>query len=277
MFAAWLRERGVESISVVRAALRNRDCMSEQDDTPLGRSLRIIELLATAREGLSLTEIATATGLVVTTVHRQLAMLVSVGVVRKANARNFVMGERMLRIAALISGGDDVTALAEPVLRELVDRFGETAFLAKLDGTHGQLMVAALPDTNGQAYAQPGRDMPLYAAASGKILLALQDEEFIARYLKLKRHAYTPNTKTDEAAIRADIATARARHIAVCDNEFDPGILSYASPVLDPITGHSYAMAIFGLADRFGKVSAATVETHLINAAQNLSRRLRAR
>ena len=249
--------------------------MSEQDDSPLGRSLRIIEVLATARDGLNLTEIAAAADLVVTTAHRQLATLVNVGLVRKTNARTFVLGERMLRIAALISGGEDVAAMAEPVLRHLVDRFGETAFLAKLDGTHVQLMATVLPDANGQAYAQPGRDMPLYAAASGKILLALQDEEFIGRYLKLKRHAYTPNTKTDEADIRADIAAARARHIAICNNEFDPGILSYASPVHDARTGQSYAIAIFGLAERFGLVNAATVETHLINAAQALSRQLR--
>lgn len=251
--------------------------MSEQDDTPLGRALRIVEILATAPEGRNLTEIAAAADLVVTTAHRQLATLIGVGLVRKTNSRTFVLGERMLRIAALISSGEDVATIAEPVLRQLVDKFGETAFLAKLDGTHVQLMTTILPDANGQAYAQPGRDMPLYAAASGKILLALQDEEFISRYLTLKRHAYTPNTKIDEADIRADIATSRARHIAVCNNEFDPGILSYASPVHDPRTGQSYAIAIFGLAERFGLVSAATVETQLINAAQKISKQLRTR
>ncbi|MGQ9367549.1 IclR family transcriptional regulator [Azospirillum sp. ST 5-10] len=250
--------------------------MSEHDDTPLGRALRIIEILAAAPQGMSLTEIAAAADLVVTTAHRQLATLLSVGMVRKTNARTFVVGERMLKIAALISGGQDVAALAQPVLQDLVDRFGETAFLAKLDGSHVQLLATVLPDANGQAYAQPGRDMPLYAAASGKILLALQDEAFISQYLKLKRHAYTANTKTAEADIRADIEAARARHVAICDNEFDPGILSYATAVFDPRTGYPYAIAVFGLAERFSRVERATVETHLINAAQRLSRALRA-
>jgi DNA-binding IclR family transcriptional regulator len=250
--------------------------MSDQEDSPLGRALRIIELLAGAPEGMTLSEIAAATDLVMTTAHRQLATLTGLGVVRKTRAKTFVVGERMVRVAARLSGGADVATLAEPVLRELADKFGETAFLARLDGTHVQLLATALPDSKGQAYAQPGRDMPLYAAASGKILLALQDEAFISQYLKLKRHAYTPNTKTSEDDIRADIALARARHIAVCDNEFDPGILSYACAVLDPRTNEPYAMAIFGLAERFGTVSSANVETQLINAAERLRRGLQA-
>lgn len=251
--------------------------MSDQNDAPLGRAIRIVEVLASSPEGMSLSEVAAASDLVVTTAHRQLATLTALGLVRKTRAKTFVVGDRLVRISALISGGADVTALAEPILRDLVDFFQETAFLARLDGTHVQLMTTALPDSNGQAYAQPGRDMPLYAAASGKILLALQDEAFINQYLKLKRHAYTPNTKITEEEIRADIERARARHIAVCDNEFDPGILSYACAVLDPRSGQAYAMAIFGLAERFGKLNSATVETHLINASQRLRRALGAR
>ncbi|MEI4487373.1 IclR family transcriptional regulator [Frigidibacter sp. MR17.14] len=249
--------------------------MSDLEDSPIGRALRIVEILAARTEGLSLTEIAAEAELGLTTVHRQLATLTGVDMVRKTNAKTYVVGDRVLRIAALLAQGEDVAALAGPVLAELVDRYGETAFLAKLDGSHVQLVATALPDQQGQAYAQPGRDMPLYAAASGKILLALQSEEFIDRYLTLKRHAFTPATKTDEAAIRADIERARARHIAVCDNEFDPGILSYATALRDPRTGQAYAIAIFGLGDRFGRVSAATVETSLINAAQKLSRLLK--
>ncbi len=60
--------------------------MSDQDDSPLGRALRIIELLAGAPEGMTLSEIAAATDLVMTTAHRQLATLTALGVVRKTKA-----------------------------------------------------------------------------------------------------------------------------------------------------------------------------------------------
>jgi DNA-binding IclR family transcriptional regulator len=249
--------------------------MSDNSDSPIGRAFRILEILAAAPEGLSLTEIADASGLVVTTVHRQVGSLVSLGLVRRSNARSFMLGERMWRLATAMTGGTDVAAAAEPILKELVDHFGETAFLARLVGDQVELMITAHPDAQGQAYAQPGRGMPLHAAASGKILLALQTEDFITDYLKLPRQSFTANTKVKEADIRADIARARQRHIAVCENEFDPGILSYASPVHDQRTGLSYALAVFGLAERFSKTSVASVETHLINASNRLSLALR--
>lgn len=249
----------------------------EADDSPIGRSFRILEVLAGAPEGLSLSEIATATELVVATVHRQLATLTGVGLVRKVNARSFALGERMWRIAAVMTGDADVTSAAKPVLKELADTFGETAFLARLVGSQVEILAIGIPDSQGQSYVQPGRGMPLHAAASGKILLALQSDEFVDRYLKLPRQAYTQNTKIDEAEIRADIALARKRHMAICDNEFDPGILSYAGAVHDRRTGLSYALTIFGLADRFSQINPATVETRLLGACQRLGRALRDR
>lgn len=80
---------------------------------------------------------------------------------------------------------------------------------------------------------------------------------------------------TEESDIRAEISQVRERHLAVCDNEFDPDILSYAAAVIDPRTANVYSMAVFGLADRFGKIPRANVETQLLYAAQRLSMSLR--
>ncbi|MFC0282201.1 IclR family transcriptional regulator [Camelimonas abortus] len=251
--------------------------MSETDDSPLGRSFRILELLAGAPDGLSLSEIAAATGLVAATVHRQLGTLVGVGAVQKLNARVFTLGERMWRIAALMTGDADVATTAAPVLKELVDAFGETAFLARLVNAQVEILATRTPEGRGQSYVQPGNGMPLHAAASGKILLSMQSDEFVSRYLQLPRQAYTPNTRIAEDDIRRDIASARARKIAICDNEFDPGILSYATAVQDPRTGLCYALTVFGLADRFSQIPAETVETVLLAAGDRLARSLRDR
>lgn len=246
-----------------------------QDDTPMGRAIRIVEILATAPDGMTLTELAASADLGMTTAHRQLATLQALGLVAKGAGKSFAVGPRMHRIAALLAQGRDVAVLAAPVLDELANRFGETAFLARLDGSHVQLVASAMPNAEGQAYVQPARDMPLYAAASGKILLALQDDAFIDKYLSFARHSYTPHTKTGADAIRADIAEARARHIAVCDNEFDPGILSFATALRDARTGESYALAVFGLKERFGRIDRTAIETALIAAGQKLDQTLR--
>lgn len=249
--------------------------MSDTDDSPIGRAFRILETLAAHPEGLALSEIATATDLVVATAHRQLSSLVGLGLVRKQNAKSFVLGERMWMLASRMTNGADINHAAMPILKELADHFGETAFLARLVGEDVEVMETCNPTAIGQSFALPGRGMPLYAAATGKILLALKDDAFLDEYMKLPRRAFTPNTKVEEADIRADLADIRRRHIAICDNEFDPGILSYATAVYDQRTRITYALAVFGLAERFSLISPAKVETQLLNAARKLGLSLR--
>ena len=249
--------------------------MSEVDDTPLGRAFRILETLSSHPDGLTLSEIAAATDLVVATVHRQLNTLIGVGAVRKLNTKAFVLGERMWVMASQMTNGADITYSAAPVLKDLADRFGETSFLARLADRNVEVMSTCTPTAFGQSFVQPGRGMPLYAAATGKILLALSSDAFIDEYLKLPRTAFTPNTKVEESDIRAEIVQTRQRQIAVCNNEFDPGILSYAAAVEDRRTGITYALAVFGLADRFSTIDRGIVETQLVNAAQRLSLSLR--
>lgn len=249
--------------------------MSDVDDSPIGRAFRILETLAAYPEGMALSEVATSTDLAAATVHRQLSSLIGLGLVRKQNAKSFVLGERLWMLASHMTNGADITNAAIPILKELADHFGETAFLARLVGEDVEVMEICNPTASGQSFVQPGRGMPLYAAATGKILLALKDDAFLDTYLKLPRQAFTPFTKIDEAEIRADLTSIRHRHIAICDNEFDPGILSYATAVYDQRTKLTYAIAVFGLAERFSLINPAKVETQLLNAARRLSLSLR--
>lgn len=245
--------------------------MSNAEDSPLGRAFRIIETLLAHRDGLTLSEIAVATDLVIATAHRQLHTLISLGAVRKLNNRAFVLGDRIWLMASRLTNGADVNQSSASVLKELAEEFGETSYLARLVGETLEVMSTCTPIDFGQASVQPGRGMPLYAAATGKILLAFSPDRFIDNYLKQPRPAYTPNTKVDEADIRAEIAQLRNSHVAVCDNEFDPGILSYAAAVEDRRTGLTYGLAVFGLADRLSVFDRSEVEEKLLAASQRLS------
>ncbi len=245
------------------------------DDSPTGRAFRVAEIIAMHPKGLTLSEIARLSGLVVATAHRQLASLINNGIVRKTENKSFVPGEKLWRIATMITRGADIAEKAAPLLTELADRFGETAFLARLNDHNVEIMMTCTPTTVGKTYAQPGRGMPLYATASGKILLSLQSESFIDEYLKLPRNAFTPHTMVEETAIREEIAQVRERYLATCANEFDPNIMSYAAAMIDPRTGNGYAIAIFGLMERFDSIPRAAIETQVLYASQRVSMALR--
>jgi DNA-binding IclR family transcriptional regulator len=72
-----------------------------------------------------------------------------------------------------------------------------------------------------------GLSVPLHCSALGKVLLAYGAAQLPAG--KLERR--TDKTITTEAALRADLASVRARGYAVTDEELEFGLTTVAAPV----------------------------------------------
>ena len=244
-------------------------------DRPLARYVRILETVAAARAGLTLTEIAAALELKAGTVHRLVRGLTDLGLLRNAaGTRRYVSGPRLLNLLYLNLDPTGYAGLAQPTLDGLVTALGETAHLARLSGDFAESVLMKQPHGSNRAYVQPGRQLPLHAAASGKALLAYQDEAFIADYLARPRTRYTERTKVEGEEIRREIDRIRGDGIAVCDNELDAGVLSYGHPVR--VAGGSvlYSVGITGLADRFRATSRESVREKLSEAAAELGKSL---
>ena len=248
---------------------------SGKDDSPLGRYVRILESVAPSRAGLTLTGIAHESGLQAGTVHRLLRGLLDLGLLRaRAGSKSYVPGPRLKNLLHLTMDMAEYSDLAQVTLDRLVEEFGETAHLARLNGDCAESVLMKQPLGSDRAFVQPGRRLPLHAAASGKALLAFQDEAFVSRYLSGTRARYTERTKVGEAEIRRDMERIREDGMAVCENELDAGVLSYGHPV-PAVDGHVlYSIGITGLADRFHLVDRTRIREKLSEAAAELSRSL---
>ena len=248
---------------------------SGKDDSPLGRYVRILESVALSRAGLTLTGIAHESGLQAGTVHRLLRSLLDLGLLRaRAGSKSYVPGPRLKNLLHLTMDMAEYSDLARSTLGRLVEEFGETAHLARLNGDCAESVLMRQPLGSNRAFVQPGRRLPLYAAASGKAILAFQDEDFIARYLTRPRERYTDRTRVDEADIRREMARIREDGMAVCENELDAGVLSYGHPVRAGDGHVMYSIGITGLADRFHLVNRTKIRQRLSEAAADLSRNL---
>lgn len=249
--------------------------MTDQVDTPLERYARILEVLAASPAGMTLTRIAEAAQLQTGAAHRLLNSLCAVDLAARQDGRKtYVFGPRMLRVCHLALTPPSVIALATAGLHELARAHGETAFLAKLTGSEVGSVAMEVPQGGSKAYVQPGRVMPLHAAASAKAIFAFQDPALVDRVLAQPRTKFTPDTKLDESEIRAELRQVQARRFAVCDNELDPGVLSYAVPVI-PGNGHVvYAVGICGLSERLRTCPRENLRQSLLKASSNLARKL---
>ena len=249
--------------------------MAETNDKPLSRYIRVLEAVAHARTGLTLSEIARELALQPGTAHRLIRGLVDLDLLRTpAGTKSYVTGPRLQTLLHATMDGAGYAGLAGSILDGLVREFGETAHLARLSGDFAESVLMEQPVGSDRAFVQPGRQLPLHAAASGKAILAFQDEEFVAGYLSRPRARYTAKTKVEEVAIRDELAHIRADGMAVCDNELDAGVLSYGHPIRVG-SGHVlYSVGITGLADRFRPMERTRIRQRLSEAAADLGRRL---
>ena len=243
-------------------------------DGPLERYTQILESLAGQSSGLGLSDVSDATVLTSATTHRLLHSLVGVGLVHRKSSRTYVLGDRFFRLAAMASNSPSVATMSEPFLIELAEKFGETAYLAKLVGDEIEPVSMTQTESRNSAIILPGRRLPLYATSAGKAVLANQSDKFIDRYLSKPRTAYTQNTRIREEEIRSELAAIRKKGISVSDNEFEPGLLNYACPIFSFGSQVVFAIAVIGLRDRLKKVPKSDIENALASAAERLARKI---
>lgn len=248
--------------------------MAAKPDPPLARYARIIEAVGGARDGMALSDIARAAGLQVGTAHRLVHSLLDVGLLDAVEGtRLYVLGTRLLRLLHLTALPGAVISGARPLLRGLVERFGETAFLARLSGGVVETVAVEQPGETARSFVHPGREMPMHATASGKAILAFQDDAFVEALLARPRRRFTAGTLTEAAAIRDEMRRVRHAGFAVCDNEMDGGVLSYACPVRLDGRHVFHSVGLVGFADRLRPVPAGEIREALAAVAATLGGR----
>jgi DNA-binding IclR family transcriptional regulator len=166
------------------------------------------------------------------TAWRILSTLESHGVVsHDRRTGRWSVGPAVAEIARAVEG-EDLVALAEPVLARLSARTGETADLAVLHG-RDLTYVAEVRPAAIVAAAWLGRTVPLHATSTGKALLAFLGDGELHRLLPAVLTAHTASTLTDHDALAAELALTRRRGYATCHGELEAHLDGVSAPVLD--------------------------------------------
>jgi IclR family transcriptional regulator, acetate operon repressor len=134
------------------------------------RAFDLLEMLADAGGALGLSELSTASGLPLPTVHRLMRTLVNRGYVRQEASRRYTLGSRLIRLGEISS--QMLGTWLRPFLAQLVRLTGETANLAMLDGDE-VVYIAQVPSPHSmRMFTEPGRRVQPHCTAVGKALLA---------------------------------------------------------------------------------------------------------
>jgi IclR family acetate operon transcriptional repressor len=213
----------------------------------LERAFGLLELVAAQRDAMSISQLATASGLAPATLHRLARTLVDLGYLRQEPSRRYALGPRLFLLAE--SSSTMLNAVAIPHLAHLVDEIGETANLAMLDGDQ-VVYVAQVPGRHSmRMFTEVGRRVLPHCTAVGKALLALSaDDDVLALLARTGLPRHTPHTLTDPEELLDQLDLVRGRGYAMDEGEQEVGVRCVAVTV--PGSRTRLAMSISGPAPR---------------------------
>lgn len=242
----------------------------EQTDAPprkrrvqaVDHAIDILECLAAKGGAVGVSELARQTELSKATVYHLLATLEARRIVmREPESASYRLGWALYEMGIGVARGNDVSRVARPFLDRLATETGESVLLGVLDADAVLYLDRGDAPSGFHMVAAAGGRSPLHSTASGKLLLAFAGEEEIERYLGTgPLESFTPNTLTDPAKLRKQLAEIREHGYATCWQERELGLCSVAVPLRDH---NGAAVASLTLAGPAGRLTEDSVETHL--------------
>lgn len=213
------------------------------------KSIRLLDCFWEARRPLSLSELERMTGWAKSTIHGLLAsMLDSAVVEQNASDGKYRLGYHLFELGSAVNQGWDVPELCRPHLQALVDRLGESAYLARLSGNDLILTVCEEPHSGFRITSEVGTRLPLYCSSQGKVILAHLPEYDANRLLQsCPMRAFTPNTVLDNGRLLSQLAAIREAGYAEERQEYKLGLQSVAAPIFDGSGECRYAIGVICL------------------------------
>jgi IclR family acetate operon transcriptional repressor len=199
--------------------------------TAIDKAFAVLESLADHER---VTDIATATGLPKSTVHRILQALIERGFARSDGNGGYLPGPRIFTLAGKVTHRFDPARQAAPALEKLRDSTGHTVHFALRAGDEAVYIEKLMGLRPYQMPSRVGMSVWLHTTAIGKAVLAAQpDEEIKAFCRRFGLPRRTPHTRTTQAALLADLAEVRRQGYAIDDEENEAGIVCVGAAVYD--------------------------------------------
>lgn len=201
--------------------------------TALARGLEVIAAFAPNRPPMSLTEVASATGLARPTARRILLTLRELGYVR-ADGTGFALTPRVLDLGVAYVRSMGIWDVARPHMEGLSTRTGESCSVAQLDGPDIVYVARVAVPKIVALVVQIGTRFPALQTSLGKVLLAAMDPAAVDTVLaEPTRSGLVPRWQPDQAERDAELREVRARGWALTDEQLTRGIRSVAAPLRD--------------------------------------------
>jgi IclR family acetate operon transcriptional repressor len=239
----------------------------------LSRALGLMNAIAASDQGLTLSEAAKATRLAVSTAHRLLTTLQQDRFVRfDAERGTWMIGVQAFCVGNGFIRSRELTTIARPLMRQLMEKSGETVNLAVED--RGEAVYVAQIESRKlmRAIARPGGRAAMHSSGVGKALLsampASEVEAVIAAHGMTKE---TEKTIDTPARLNAELGLIRRRGYAVDDEENAIGLRCIAAVIYDEHAQPAAAISLSGPKARIDDPTVLTLGDAVLDVARRIT------
>jgi IclR family KDG regulon transcriptional repressor len=237
------------------------------------RAADLLFLIA-EREQASLNELARAIGSSGGAVHRILIALKRKGLIQQTTENGpYSMSWSILALTQRLTAEADLRTVSRPHMVELRDLTGETVTLNVRSG-FDRVCIDQAEGPHEVSWRQDiGKISPLYAGASGKVLLAyFSPEEMKAYFRAVKPQKLTQFTTVRRDDIRRELQAIRKQGYAFGTQDRIIGVAGISAPIFDAGGRAAATLTIAGPAERCSADRRAEWVEPLITATEQISR-----
>ncbi len=198
------------------------------------RTLAVLEMLAGADQGLSLSEIARRLDVnknialrILTTLEEETYLH------RHAETKHYFAGFKVSNLGLRVLSRTRLYQQCQPMVRQLAEECGELVLLSVMDRDEPRWVMAAVGERR-RLQVDPVSPLAPHATATGKAWLSTLPDEEVARRVEGRLEPLTPFTVTTLPALLAQLAVARETGVALSDQENETGIAAIATPIWTP-------------------------------------------
>ena len=239
------------------------------------RVVDIFEAIAASPHGLGMSELARRLSIPKSSTWNLANTLLRRGYVEQDEAGHFVLGPRLFDVGVCARTDVRLRSLAKPVMVEIVERTGETAFLGTLTPEFEVLQLDKVVSPHVIRYdAELGEKRPAHCTAMGKILLAdLRPGQLEAFFRSRRLQRYTSKTITQHRALLRVLEQVRRTGVAINVEERVAGAAAVGAAIRAE-TGRAIAGLI--IAGPTGRILARreSLGEHVKDAARRISKAL---
>ncbi|MET0233547.1 MAG: IclR family transcriptional regulator C-terminal domain-containing protein [Kibdelosporangium sp.] len=197
----------------------------------LARGLDVLRGFEPGKPQMTLSEVAAKADLARPTARRILITLESLGYVRSDDT-GFSLTPRVLELGMAYISSRNLWELAEPHLRDLVERTNESCSIAQLDGSDIVYVARVAVPKLVALSVTIGTRFPAIQTSLGKVLLAaLNREQLDAVLATPSRSGISPRWNPSRDELDEALRDVRAKGWAITDQELALGIRSVAAPI----------------------------------------------